>query len=719
MQEAAVTPDKNPIGYRFGVFELNLETKELRRNGVRVRLAQQPGQLLALLLGQAGNLVTREEIRTRLWPPDTFVDFDNSVNSAVNRIRQVLRDSAENPRYIETLPRLGYRFIAPVEPLYPLAATKLPLPVASRQEETPALMAPVRTGRGKTMERWALWAGAAILLLLVGGAALWHYSHRPHWPQLENYDQITADGRVKTRNIRSVPLLTDGTRIYFSEQRRAGHTLMFTGIEGGTPEPMVALLPDLYFQDISRDGLHILATDRGSHGQLWMLNLPSDDPHIIPGIYARAAAWSPDGKRIVYSWRHQLRMTSVRGLSSRLLCQAGQTPWWIRWRPDGRQLRYTTGNMSAGNGRIWKLSLRRKNAAPRPLTARNINACCGSWTGHGSEYFFQYNDRIHYFPYRIAVMPRGSHQWRDFASGPIEFQAPTPVPGKSKLLVIGKSTMPQLMRYRARLGKFEPYLGGIRALWVASSPNGQSIAYALTGQEGRSVWIARHGNSGARKITFTPFDSEGLAWSPRGDRLVIRGRIGATQPWHLFIYTLANRNLRELPRTGINVGIASWSPHGKRLVYGDLPNPNGDFPHPSGIHIYTLAQGTRTTLSGSQGLWTARWSPNGRWIAALRQRSQRLVIYSIRRRRWRMTPIRQVDNPVWSRRGNELYFDTRGNNLGFFRYSPATGKLHEIVSLNRYGWLVDGWSGLDWHNRPLVTRARGLNEIYRLNWKRR
>ncbi len=717
MPDSASSPQKNPIAYRFGVFELSLQTQELRRKGTRLRLAQQPGQLLALLLGQAGNVVTREEIRARLWPPDTFVDFDNSVNSAVNRIRQVLRDSAENPRFIETLPRLGYRFIAPVETLYPLAETRLPLPAPPRQEEPPALPASVRNEPPKRGGRWAIWAGAAIVLLLMGGITLWRYLHRPRWPHLKTYDQITFDGRVKTRNIRFVPLLTDGMRIYFSEQRQAGHTLMVTGIEGGAPEPMVALLPDLYFQDISRDGLQILATDRDAQGQLWMLDLPGDEPHKIPGIYARAAAWSPHGHRIVYGWRHQLRMTTIRGLSSRLLCRTRQTPWWIRWRPDGRRLRFTTGNMTAENGRIWELSLQRKNAAPRPLTSRNLNACCCNWTRRGSEYFFQYSSKIHPSPYRIAVMPRGTHQWRVFATGPIGFLAPTPVPGRSQLLVLGKSTLPQLMRYRARLGKFEPYLDGIRALWMAFSPHGQRMAYALPGKEGRNVWIARRGNIGAREITFSPFDCEGLSWSPQGDRLVIRGRIDATHPWRLFIYTLADRSLQNLPRAGVNVGIAGWSPHGNRLVYGDLPNSEGKFPMPNGIHIYSLAQRKRTTLPGSQGLWTARWSPNGRWIAALRQHSQRLVIYSTRRRRWRMTAITQVDNPIWSRRGKELYFDTRGNNLGFYRYNPATGKLHEIVSMNRYGWLVDGWSGLDWHNRPLVSRARGLNEIYSLSWQ--
>ncbi len=100
---------------RFGVFELDIAAGELRKNGVKLRLQEQPLQVLALLLERAGSVVTREELRQRLWPADTFVDFDHSLNTAVNKLREALGDSASSPRYIETLARRGYRFIAPVQ----------------------------------------------------------------------------------------------------------------------------------------------------------------------------------------------------------------------------------------------------------------------------------------------------------------------------------------------------------------------------------------------------------------------------------------------------------------------------------------------------------------------------------------------------------------------------------------------------------------------------
>ena len=108
----------NPVrGYRFGVFEADAGSGELRRQGIRLRLNAQPFQLLMMLLERPGEVVTREEICARLWPDGTFVDYEHGVNSAVNRIREALGDNAANPRFVETLARRGYRFIAPVSPV--------------------------------------------------------------------------------------------------------------------------------------------------------------------------------------------------------------------------------------------------------------------------------------------------------------------------------------------------------------------------------------------------------------------------------------------------------------------------------------------------------------------------------------------------------------------------------------------------------------------------
>jgi DNA-binding winged helix-turn-helix (wHTH) protein len=114
MDAAGPRPTATESVLRFGVFELDLAARELRKSGLRLRLQDQPFQVLAVLVEKKGAMVTREELRQQLWPADTFVDFDHGLNTAINKLRETLGDSAATPRFIETLPRKGYRFIYPV-----------------------------------------------------------------------------------------------------------------------------------------------------------------------------------------------------------------------------------------------------------------------------------------------------------------------------------------------------------------------------------------------------------------------------------------------------------------------------------------------------------------------------------------------------------------------------------------------------------------------------
>jgi DNA-binding winged helix-turn-helix (wHTH) protein len=124
MNQTVPSPERTrPI--RFGVFEVDLKAGELRKNGLKIKLHEQAFQILSLLLERAGEVVTREELRQRLWSADTFVDFDHSLNAAIKKLRQALGDSADSPRFVETLARRGYRFIAPVNQLLQNAEDKV------------------------------------------------------------------------------------------------------------------------------------------------------------------------------------------------------------------------------------------------------------------------------------------------------------------------------------------------------------------------------------------------------------------------------------------------------------------------------------------------------------------------------------------------------------------------------------------------------------------
>jgi len=154
--------DKGKDIVSFGSFEADLRGGELRRNGSKVRLQDQPFQILTMLLENPGEVVTREEMRNRLWPADTFVDFDHGLNAAVKRLRAALDDSAENPRFVETLARRGYRFVAPVA-VKPNGTSLAPQIVTAPAQQ--------KSRRGRI-------AVATLSLLLMGTGAGWVAARR-------------------------------------------------------------------------------------------------------------------------------------------------------------------------------------------------------------------------------------------------------------------------------------------------------------------------------------------------------------------------------------------------------------------------------------------------------------------------------------------------------------------------------------------------------------
>jgi TolB-like protein/DNA-binding winged helix-turn-helix (wHTH) protein/Flp pilus assembly protein TadD len=169
---------------RFGVFELDPRAGELRKHGVRVRLQEQPFQVLAMLLEHSGEVVTREELKKKLWPADTFVDFDHGLNKVINKIREALSDSAESPRFVETVARRGYRFLADVRSADPAPASSpevasQPKPEGEKRDREDLARNPVKLNSLLPSRAWKMWA-LVLALLLAASVAVWdHSSNRP------------------------------------------------------------------------------------------------------------------------------------------------------------------------------------------------------------------------------------------------------------------------------------------------------------------------------------------------------------------------------------------------------------------------------------------------------------------------------------------------------------------------------------------------------------
>ncbi|HWF67856.1 MAG TPA: winged helix-turn-helix domain-containing protein, partial [Acidobacteriaceae bacterium] len=175
---------------RFGVFQANLAARELRKHGVRIRLPGQPFCILSILLEKPGEVITREEMRQRLWSSDTFVDFEHGLNSAIKKLRAALGDSAENSRYVETVPRFGYRFIAPVEEVSTNARAAAQPPLVTKDSEAAAKMKELRP------RRWPMLLGiSAVLIALASSYFTWSRSRVRLRPQSKVVGEIHAPQR--------------------------------------------------------------------------------------------------------------------------------------------------------------------------------------------------------------------------------------------------------------------------------------------------------------------------------------------------------------------------------------------------------------------------------------------------------------------------------------------------------------------------------------------
>ena len=174
---------------RIGAFELDLKAGELHKGARKIRLQEQPFQILLMLVERPGDLVRREEIREQLWPKDTVVEFDHSIHTAIKKLRQALGDSADNPAYIETVARRGYRLMLPVEP------------VESNPPEAAAATLPGQTDRGAVKparSRWPVIAAGVSLLLLVAVGVWFTTRQPPALPQVKQR-QITSESSERTR----------------------------------------------------------------------------------------------------------------------------------------------------------------------------------------------------------------------------------------------------------------------------------------------------------------------------------------------------------------------------------------------------------------------------------------------------------------------------------------------------------------------------------------
>jgi Tol biopolymer transport system component/DNA-binding winged helix-turn-helix (wHTH) protein len=360
---------------RFGKFALDVDTAELSNNGEKSTLSDKPFQLLMALLERPGQLVTREALKKRLWGSDTFVDFDLSLNKAVNRLREALQDSAEQPYFIETLPKRGYRFVAPVssdEAEFAAKISEVPLP------DTPAKPIPPRL----SPRRWLIPASA--FLILVAVAAFWQMGKRTPPSELR-LKQLTWNSNEIP--VRSAAISPDGNYLAYADRNGVHITALATNEtrtmqQPGSMTERVDWWIISWFPDSTRIVLQTAPSEEVClecvRFSTWVVSVLGGEPRkISDGVNVESL--SPDGSSILFTSSlgepggREIGVMDASGEHARKLFETDQNSWlrYARWSPDGKRLAYMLVHDSPEKD--WTLESRDLSGGSRTVLLSKAN----------------------------------------------------------------------------------------------------------------------------------------------------------------------------------------------------------------------------------------------------------------------------------------------------------------------------------------------------------
>jgi Tol biopolymer transport system component/DNA-binding winged helix-turn-helix (wHTH) protein len=699
---------------RFGLFELDLQARELRKSGVRIKLQEQPFQILSMLLERPGEIVTREELQKRLWPEDTFVDFDLSLNSAVKKLRQALNDDSENPRFIETLYRRGYRFIGSANGVSRLEVVQSPNGILGQPEPTELTPAKAASGPSTSITRRpTLLFLLGTLVLLAMAAMFW--LGKPQPPRVLGYTQITHDRRFKGG------IVTDGERLYFLELDGDHFVVAQVSASGGETAILPTPFANVAVGDISPDGSSLLVADFKGTGisALWSLPLPAGTPRRIGDLAPMSAAWSPDGSELVFSKDSEIYLAKSDGTDANKLAKAHARVFHPRFSPDGNRLRFDVYDTRTASSEIWEV--KRDGTGLRSLLPGwnpTPQECCGKWTRDGKYYVFQSFRKGANNIWALAEKGYwfGGHaEPVQLTNGPLDFSYPVPSRDGKRIFSFGSQPRNELLRLDPKAG-LVPYFGGISATDLAFSPDGQWVAYVSVPE--RTLCRSRIDGSEPLQLTSTSMHATLPRWSPDGKEIVFMGRTINTN-YRAYLISASAGEPRELI-PGAEIGFdPGWSPDGKSVI---LTLNEADLPGGSGISILDLASKKLSPLPASQDLFSPRWSPDGKYIAAITKDSQKLMLFEPSTQRWtELATLPAIGFPSWSRDGQYLYFDTTfTEDPGFFRVRISDRKLEKLLSLKgmrRFLGEFGSWTGLAPDDSPLLARDVSSQEIYALDWQ--
>jgi serine/threonine protein kinase/Tol biopolymer transport system component len=561
--------------------------------------------------------------------------------------------------------------------------------------------------------------GGLLAALLTFAVIAYFFTRPAPVPRVSNYVQLTHDGLQKSL------IGTDGSRLYLSLITSATGGVSALQTTGGEQTRIPMPGSDMVPVSLAPDGSQFLVVEGKGvplTGPLWSLPVLGGSPRRLGDAVGTDAAWSPDGKMLAYTNADDLFLAKADGTESRKLLSMNSLVSDPTWAPDGSRLRFGTSDFSGtgiGQHMIWEVSAEGLN--PHRLLVGWHNPpdeCCGDWTADGRYFVFQSQGQIWAMPTEHRLLhpePRPIQ----LTSSPMSLHSAVPSKDGKKLFVVGRTYRGILTRWDLKSAQFLPFLNGISAEYVAFSKNGQWVAY-VSYPEG-TLWKSKVDGNERVQLTFPPLRAVLPRWSPDGRTIIFFDfPVSSSHPGRVYEISSERGSPREMmPLDAHNQQDPNWSPDGGKIVFSGDPNDAAVANDKPAIRVLDVQSQQVSTLPGSQGLFSPRWSPDGRHIVAMTSDSSTVLLFDFHTQKWTELAKGTLGWLNWSRDGQFIYaldFTGMGAVVRIRVNDHAKERvvdLKDFVTTGQYG----GALSLMPDDSPLLLRDSGTQDVYALDWE--
>ncbi len=534
--------------------------------------------------------------------------------------------------------------------------------------------------------------------------------------------QVTHDGFRKTR------LLADDSQLYVTEVPAAQRVVAKVSLAESNRSVVTSPFSNLQALDLSPDHTKLLVAPikAGSNDdEFWTLPVGSGSPERIGNLAGRDAAWSSDGQYLVFTKGPVLYLADSNGAQVRELYTAAGSVFGPHFSPDGKRIRFTVSDTASASTALWEIA--QDGSHPHALLGKwqyGSTACCGNWTADGRYYIFQASQNVPNTSTTLTALwalPESAPATGSnltgivrLTSGPMSFGNASLARDNQKLWAIGVAPAAEVVKFDRAAKKFVPVIAGVSSTDLAFSSDGNWITYVSI-PEG-TLWRSRADGSDRLQLTSATEQAALPVWSPDGKQIAFVS-MKPGQSWKLYLVSATGGTPQEvLPDTGqID---ANWSADGSRLMFGDFRQAEGGL----SIRILDLKTHKLEKVPGSEGLFSPRWSPDGRYIAALSPDNTTLKRYDFQTQTWSNWLVESagaVSYPLWSADSKYVYFDDLVNGDESIRRVKVGDSQPELAfvlaPLDRYLGALGTWSGRAPDGSWMFVRDRSTQEVYQLS----